>query len=101
MPTIDTERLFISERDMNELKNIESLLNRVLEKDDISDYDRIVLVSRFYAFKKDNCHNQFNGPISRIYDAFYQLGAEAERPSQAFVTELLRYHRSDCIGVNS
>ena len=36
MPTIYTERLFISERDMNELKHIESLLNRALEKDDIT-----------------------------------------------------------------
>lgn len=99
MPTINTERLFISERDMNELKNIESLLNRALEKDDITDHDRIVLACRFYAFKKVNCRNQFNGPISRIYDAFYQLGIDAVRPSQAFVTELLRYHRADCIGV--
>ena len=99
MPTINTDRLFISGRDMMELKNIESWLNKALAKDDITDYDRIVLANKIYHFKKIYCHNHFTGPFERIYDAFYKLGAEAVRPSQAFVTELLRYHRSDSIGV--
>lgn len=98
---VNVERLFIAECDIREMKNIESLMNKVLEKDDITDYDRIVLANKLYQFKKVVCHNRFSGPVERIYNAFYQLGAEAERPSQAFITELLRYHRADCIGVES
>ena len=101
MPTIDTQRLFISEYDLNRLKEIDHLINKVLENDDITDHDRIVLASKFHHFKDIVCRRQYNGPLSRIYDAFYQPDIKTERPSQAFVTELLRYHRDDCIGVNS
>lgn len=101
MPKINTERLFIAESDIAEMKNIESLMNKALEKDTITDYERIVIASMLYRFKKITCRNQFNGPISRIYDAFYEPSTETNRPSQAFITELLRYHRADCIGVES
>ena len=101
MPTINTECLFISEYDLNKLKDIETLLNRALEKDDITDHDRIVLATKIHHFKDVVCHKQYKGTLSRIYDAFYQPDVKTERSSQSFITELLRYHRSDCIGVNS
>ena len=99
MPTVNTERLFISDYDLNRLKEIDLLLNKALEKDDITDHDRIVLATKMHHFKKVVCCNQYKGALSRIYDAFYQPDVKTERPSQAFVTELLRYNLEDCIGV--
>ena len=99
MPKINTERLFIAECDINKLKEIESLFNEALGKDVITDHDRIVLATKFHHFKDIVCRKQYNGSLSRIYDAFYQPDVKTEHPSQAFIIELLRYHRADCIGV--
>lgn len=99
MPTVNTERLFISDYDLNRLKEIDLLLNKALEKDDITDHDRIVLATKFHHFKDIVCRRQYKGALSRIYDAFYQPDVKTERPSQAFITELLRYNLEDCIGV--
>ena len=99
MKTIDISRLFISEHDVNKLKEIEFLFNKALEKDDLTDHDRIVIATKFHHFKNVVCHRQYKGPLARIYDAFYQPDIETEHPSQTFIAELLRYHRADCIGV--
>lgn len=99
MPTVDTARLFMSEHDIGLIKKVETLMNKALEKDDISNYDKIVLANRMFYLKKITCHNNSNGAITRIYEAFYDPGKESEIPSQAFINELVRFHMFDHTGV--
>lgn len=97
MITVNTERLYMSERDINYIQHIATKLNEALAKEEIGYTEMIHLTEAMYHLKYVICHGSRRDPILRIYHAFFNREKEDHQP-QAFINQLTLHNAANYVG---